>query len=231
MNWENVAIHDASSGYTSNQAAKEEVGRQLAEKVQDGQVIGVGSGSTSYLAILAIAERVRKEKLHVTAVCTSHEVTLACVTVGLPVGSLQQLCPDWAFDGADEVDPERNLIKGRGGAMYLEKIVIDAAPKSYILVDQSKLVTRLGEKFPIPVEVFPVALRLVERELIAMGATEVVMRPATGKDGPIITQSGNLILDVHFKEIGKSFERDIKAITGVIESGLFMGRDVEILVA
>ena len=231
MNWENVAIHDASSGYTSNQAAKEEVGRQLAEKVQDGQVIGVGSGSTSYLAILAIAERVRREKLHVTAVCTSHEVTLACVTAGLPVGSLQQLCPDWAFDGADEVDPERNLIKGRGGAMYLEKIVIDAAPKSYILVDQSKLVKRLGEKFPIPVEVFPVALRLVERELIAMGATEVVMRPATGKDGPIITQSGNLILDVHFKEIGKSFERDIKAITGVIESGLFMGRDVEILVA
>ena len=231
MNWENVAIHDASSGYTSNQAAKEEVGRQIAEKVQDGQVIGVGSGSTSYLAILAIAERVRKEKLHVTAVCTSHEVTLACVTVGLPVGSLQQLCPDWAFDGADEVDPERNLIKGRGGAMYLEKIVIDAAPKSYILVDQSKLVTRLGEKFPIPVEVFPLALRLVERELIAMGATEVVMRPATGKDGPIITQSGNLILDVHFKEIGKSLERDIKAITGVIESGLFMGRDVEILVA
>ena len=119
MNWENVAIHDASSGYTSNQAAKEEVGRQIAEKVQDGQVIGVGSGSTSYLAILAIAERVRKEKLHVTAVCTSHEVTLACVTVGLPVGSLQQLRPDWAFDGADEVDPERNLIKGRGGAMYL----------------------------------------------------------------------------------------------------------------
>ena len=231
MNWENVAIHDASAGYTSNQAAKEEVGRQLAEKVQDGQVIGVGSGSTSYLAILAIAERVRREKLHVTAVCTSHEVTLACVTAGLPVGSLQQLCPDWAFDGADEVDPERNLIKGRGGAMYLEKIVIDAAPKSYILVDQSKLVKRLGEKFPIPVEVFPVALRLVERELIAMGATEVVMRPATGKDGPIITQSGNLILDVHFKEIGKSFERDIKAITGVIESGLFMGRDVEILVA
>jgi ribose 5-phosphate isomerase A len=231
MNWENVKIRDAWTGSTSNQAAKEEVGRQLAAKVQDGQVIGVGSGSTSYLAILAIAERVRKEKLHVTAVCTSHEVTLACAAVGMPVGTLQQLRPDWAFDGADEVDPERNLIKGRGGAMYIEKIMIDSAPKSYILVDQSKLVKRLGENFPIPVEVFPVALRLVEHELIAMGATEIVMRPATGKDGPIITQNGNLILDVHFKEIGKSFERDLKAITGVIETGLFMGRDVEILVA
>jgi ribose 5-phosphate isomerase A len=231
MNWKNVAIHDASAGYTSNQAAKEEVGRRLAEKVQDGQVIGVGSGSTSYLAILAIAERARKEHLKVTAVCTSHEVTLACAAVGLPVVSLQQFCPDWAFDGADEVDPEHNLIKGRGGAMYLEKVVIDAAPHTYILVDHSKLVTRLGEKFPVPVEVLPIALRLVERELMKLGATEIVMRPATGKDGPIITQSGNLILDVHFKEIGKSLERDIKTITGVIESGLFIGRDVEILVA
>ncbi len=109
--------------------------------------------------------------------------------------------------------------------------MIDAAPHGYILVDHSKLVDKLGEKFPIPVEILPVAVRLVERELMALGATEIVMRPATGKDGADVTQSGNLILDVHFKEIGKSLERDIKSITGVIESGLFWGRDVEILVA
>src|SRR5580658_8283960 len=168
MNWENVKIRDAWTGSTSNQAAKEEVGRQLAAKVQDGQVIGVGSGSTSYLVILAIAERVRREKLHVTAVCTSHEVTLACAAVGMPVGTLQQLRPDWAFDGADEVDPERNLIKGRGGAMFMEKVVMQASPRNFILVDQSKLVTRLGGKFPIPVEVLPIALRVVERELAAI---------------------------------------------------------------
>lgn len=227
MNWENLRVPDAWK--VSNREAKEEVARQIAERVQDGQVIGVGSGSTSYLAILAIAERVRKEKLKMTAVCTSTEVTMACAALGIPVGSLLQYRPDWAFDGADEVDPGRNLIKGRGGALYLEKIVIDAAPKSFILVDPSKFVKRIGEKFPIPVEVFPTALHVAERGLAALGATEVAMRMATGKDGPILTEHGNLILDVRFAETPGTLERDIKAITGVIDSGLFQGRDVEIL--
>jgi ribose 5-phosphate isomerase A len=231
MKWDNVAVRDAWSGDVSNRAAKEELGRRIAERVQDGEVIGVGSGSTSYIAIHAIAERVRKERLNVTAVCTSQEVMLACVALDLPVASLLQRRPDWAFDGADEVDPERNLIKGRGGAMFMEKIVMHASPRTFILVDQSKLVARLGEKFPIPVEVLPVTLRLVERELAAIGAIEIVMRPAVKKDGPVITEHGNFILDVRFKEIQKSLERDIKSIPGVIESGLFIGRDVEIVVA
>ena len=229
MNWENLRVPDAWK--VSNREAKEVVARQIAEKVQDGQVIGVGSGSTSYLAILAIAERVRKEKLRMTAVCTSAEVTMACAALGIPVGSLLQHRPDWAFDGADEVDPGRNLIKGRGGALYLEKIVIDASPRSFILVDPSKFVKRLGEKFPIPVEVFPTALHLAERGLAALGATEIAMRMATGKDGPIVTEHGNLLLDVRFAETPATLERDIKAITGVIDSGLFQGRDVEILSA
>lgn len=227
MNWENLRVPDAWK--VSNREAKEVVARQIAERVQDGQVIGVGSGSTSYLAVLAIAERVRKEKLKMTAVCTSAEVTMACAALGIPVGSLLQYRPDWAFDGADEVDPGRNLIKGRGGALYLEKIVIDAAPQSFILVDPSKFVKRLGEKFPIPVEVFPAALHVAERGLAALGAMEIAMRMATGKDGPILTEHGNLILDVRFAETGGTLERDIKAITGVIDSGLFQGRDVEIL--
>jgi ribose 5-phosphate isomerase A len=231
MKWDNVAVRDAWSGEVSNRAAKEELGRRIAERVQDGEVIGVGSGSTSYIAIHAIAERVRKERLNVTAVCTSQEVTLACVALDLPVASLLQRRPDWAFDGADEVDPERNLIKGRGGAMFMEKVVMHASPRNFILVDQSKLVTKLGEKFPIPVEVLPITLRFVERELAAIGAIQIVMRPAVKKDGPVITEHGNFILDVRFKEIQKSLERDIKSIPGVIESGLFIGRDVEIVVA
>jgi len=231
MNWERLAVRDAWSGDVSNRAAKEELGRRIAERVQDGQVIGVGSGSTSYIAIHAIAERARKERLSVTAVCTSQEVTLACVALDLPVASLLQRRPDWAFDGADEVDPERNLIKGRGGAMFMEKIVMHASPRNFILVDQSKLVTKLGEKFPIPVEVLPITLRLVEGELAAIGATAIVMRLAVKKDGPVITEHGNFILDVRFKEIHKALERDIKSIPGVIESGLFIGRDVEIVVA
>jgi ribose 5-phosphate isomerase A len=231
MRWDNVAVRDAWSGDVSNRAAKEELGRRIAERVQDGEVIGVGSGSTSYIAIHAIAERVRKERLNVTTVCTSQEVTLACVALDLPVASLLQRRPDWAYDGADEVDPERNLIKGRGGAMFMEKIVMHSSPRNFILVDQSKLVKRLGEKFPIPVEVLPITLRFVERELAAIGATEIVMRLAVKKDGPVITEHGNFILDVRFKEIHKALERDIKSVPGVIESGLFMGRDVEIVVA
>jgi ribose 5-phosphate isomerase A len=146
------------------------------------------------------------------------------------VGTLLQYCPDWSFDGADEVDGERNMIKGRGGAMFLEKIVMQASPRNYILVDQSKLVARLGEKFAIPVEVLPMALRVVERELSRLGTTEQALRLAVKKDGPEITEHGNLILDVRFPQIGKSLERDLAAIPGVIESGLFMGRDIEVMV-
>jgi ribose 5-phosphate isomerase A len=203
----------------------------MADKVQDGQVIGVGSGSTAYLAVHAIAERVRRENLRASVICTSPELTLACTAVGLPVVSLLQRRPDWAFDGADEVDPGRNLIKGRGGAMFMEKVLMHASPRNFILVDPSKLVPKLGAAFPIPVEVLPIALRLVEYELQAIGAVGIVLRLAAGKDGPVVTENGNLILDVRFADIHQELERDIKAVPGVIESGLFWGRDVEIVVA
>lgn len=231
MNWDHARPYNTFSGTITHAAAKQELARQIAGRVQDGQVIGVGSGSTAYVAIQAIAERVRREKLKISAVCTSPEVTLSCAALDLPVGSLWQVRPDWSFDGADEADPERNLIKGRGGAMFMEKVMMHASPKSFILVDRSKLVPKLGTKFPIPVEVLPIALRVVEFELQGLGAAEAVLRMAVGKDGPVITENGNFILDVRFPEIGKSLERDIKAIPGVIESGLFWGRDVEIVVS
>ncbi len=230
MNWETNAAYKWA-GTISNRAAKEEVGRRVAGNVEDGQVIGVGSGSTALVAIQAIADRIRREDLRISAICTSAEVTLACAAAGIPVTSLLEGRPDWYFDGADEVDSARNMIKGRGGAMYMEKILMRSAAKTYILVDQSKLVSRLGEKFPVPVEVFPVALHLVERELLRLGVVDMALRPAGGKDGPVISEHGNLILDVRFREIHQSLETEIKAITGVIESGLFMGYAVELLVA
>jgi ribose 5-phosphate isomerase A len=231
MKWDKAAVYDSWPVAISNRAAKEALGRQMADKVEDGQVVGVGSGSTAYLAVLAIGERVRREELGVSVICTSPELTLVCAAVGLPVASLLQARPDWAFDGADEVDPDRNLIKGRGGAMFMEKVLMWASPRNFILVDPSKLVSKLGTKFPIPVEVLPVALRLVEYELQALGATEMPLRLAVGKDGPVVTENGNFILDVRFGAIHKELERDIKAIPGVIESGLFWGRDIEIIVA
>jgi len=230
MNWD-AKTYNSWQGTVSNRDAKEELGRRIAAKVEDGHVIGVGSGSTAAIAIQIIAERVRVERMRVTAICTSAEVTLACAAAGLAVGSLLALCPDWAFDGADEVDPQRNLIKGRGGAMFLEKVVMQASPKNYILVDQSKLVQKLGEKFAVPVEVLPLAFRVVERELAKIGATEVSPRIAVKKDGPVITENGNFILDVRFAQIGPALEKDINGIPGVIDSGLFWGRDVELMVA
>ena len=229
MNWDNSARYAAWNGEISNRKAKEAVGRQIAEHVKDGAVLGVGSGSTAYLAITAIAERVRREKLRVSAVCTSSEVSLACAANGIPVTSLLQAQPDWYFDGADEVDPGHNLIKGRGGAMYMEKVMMSAAPKTYILVDHSKIVEKLGGKFPIPVEFSPVTLHVVERELVKIGAVDITLRMAVKKDGPVITENGNFILDVKFAEIRPTLETEIKTITGVIESGLFMGRAIEVI--
>jgi len=231
MNWDNTATYNTWAVPIANRSAKEELGRRMADMVQDGQVIGVGSGSTAYVAIQLIADRVQRQQLRIAVICTSPELTLACAALDLPVASLLERRPDWAFDGADEVDPARNLIKGRGGAMFMEKILMWSSPRNFIMVDRSKLVPHLGVKFPIPVEVLPVALRLVEHELKAIGATEMTLRMAVKKDGPVITENGNLILDVRFADIHKELERDIKAIPGVIESGLFWGRDVEIVVS
>lgn len=106
-----------------------------------------------------------------------------------------------------------------------------ASPLNYIIVDNSKLVDKLGSKFPIPVEVFPTALMHAEASLKALGAIEVMLRPAQGKDGPVISENGNLILDVRFDIIGNDMENKINCITGVIESGLFQNQSVEIIVA
>jgi ribose 5-phosphate isomerase A len=216
---------------TANRAAKEKLAAGIAQKVKDGDVIGAGSGSTSLLAIAAIGARLKREHLRCTAIATSIEAELACIASGIPMASLVAARPDWSFDGADEVDPGRNLIKGRGGAMFKEKMLIHASRKPYILVDRSKLVEKLGTRFPVPVEVHPLGLTVVEAGLAKLGATDVTLRPAMGKDGPVVTENGNLIFDVRFPAIGPDTERQIKSIPGVIESGLFWGLPVEVLVA
>ncbi|WLD93328.1 ribose 5-phosphate isomerase A [Alkalihalobacillus sp. AL-G] len=230
MNWENkIATTLQWSSEISNKEQKEKVAQKVAERVKDGDVIGVGSGSTSFLALQAISEKVKVEGLNVLAIPTSHEVSLTCSILGIPTTTLLNAKPDWAFDGADEVDPNKSLIKGRGGAMFAEKIVMKSSSENYILVDQSKFVSKLGEKFAVPVEVDPRAVNLVEVELDKLGATEVNLRLAVSKDGPVLTEAGNIILDVRFKEIPNSYEKEIKSIPGVIETGLFVGFPVEIL--
>lgn len=214
-----------------NQNGKQKVAQQIAGMVNDGDILGVGSGSTVYLALLAIAERIKAEKLKVLAIPTSVEISMFCSKLGIPMTTLYEHTPDWLFDGADEVDPQNSLIKGRGGAMFKEKLLIASSPRNYIIVDDSKIVDKIGTNFPIPIEVFPQALLHVEAELKKLGANSIVLRPAKGKDGPVITENNNLILDCYFDEVPDTMERDIKSITGVIESGLFIGYKLEIIVA
>lgn len=232
MNWQSDILRDLSwSDNIINREEKQKVADEIAKKVKDGDILGVGSGSTSFLALRAIAKKVKEEGLSIKAIPTSIEISLFCTKLGIPLTTLYEHRPDWLFDGADEVDPKRSLIKGRGGAMFKEKLMISSSPVNYILVDESKIVGKLGSKFPVPVEVFPQALMHVEAELKKIGASSLVLRPAKGKDGPVITENGNLILDARFSEIGDDMEQKIKSITGVIESGLFINYNVEIIIA
>lgn len=231
MNWQSNLIKNLPwSDTIINREGKQKVAEKIAEKVKDGDVLGVGSGSTVYLSLIAIAEKIKAEKLNIKAIPTSIEISMFCSKLGIPLTSMVEARPDWLFDGADEVDPKHSLIKGRGGAMFKEKLLISSSPKNYIIIDDSKWVDKLGTNFPVPIEVFPAALLHVEEELEKLGAS-LTLRPAKGKDGPIITENGNLILDARFEEITDDMELKIKAITGVIESGLFINYNVEVLVA
>lgn len=224
MKWNSRIVSDLGWPVAiDNRGEKEALARQMSGLLRDGEVIGVGAGSTVYLSLLAIAEKIHREKIHIRVIPGSAEMSMVCMRLGIPQTTLSESKPDWAFDGADEVDPAHNLLKGRGGALFKEKLLICSSPVTYILIDQSKKVSRLGEKFPVPVEVFPGAIALVEERLLHLGATQIQLRPAQGKDGPVYTENGNLILDVHFSMIEDRLEQQIKAIPGVIESGLFMG--------
>ena len=215
MEWENQLIQELQwSNKISNKASKELVAQEIAGLAKDGDVIGAGSGSTVYLTLFALAQRVKQESLHIEIIPASAEISMTCIQLGLPQTTLWNKRPDWTFDGADEVDPHNNLIKGRGGAMFKEKLLI-----------------KLGSKYPIPVEVFPHALSHVENEIRLLGASKISLRLAEGKDGPVFTENGNFILDIHLSNIVPDLEQKLKAITGVIESGLFIGYDITVLMA
>jgi ribose 5-phosphate isomerase A len=224
MDWNSNLLDQLSQGLNiKNKEEKLKAADKIARRVSDGDVIGIGSGSTSLLAIQAIAERVTKGDLNVKVIPTSLEINFACQHFKLSVTDLSNDRPDWYFDGADEVDPALNLNKGRGGALFKEKLLMSSCEERYILIDSSKFVAALNTKFPIPIEIHPAALSYVEYELIKLGSSQISLRLAGGKDGPVITENSSLILDVYFKEVNPTLEKDIKSITGVLESGLFQG--------
>lgn len=229
MNWNKDILTKFKFKNIENMEEKENTVVKILSLVKDGQVIGFGSGSTSYLATVAIAEKIKKENINIMAIPTSFEIKMLCDYLDIPTTSLNEKKPDWSFDGADEVDTNNWLIKGRGGAMFKEKLNIVNSPITYILIDESKRVKKLGEKFKIPVECFREAINFVKEELIKLGAENIEIREAKGKDGPVITENGNLILDAKFNNITEDLERKIKSIPGVIESGLFIGYNIEVI--
>lgn len=213
----------------TNLDVKLDVARRVALRAADGDVIGIGSGSTAYLTLWAIGTRAREEQLGVQVIPTSYETEVAAGTLALPLARLGQATPDWGVDGADEVDPAGRLLKGRGGALFREKLLWNTAAAMVLVIDPSKRVPRLGVRFPVPIEVHPNAVEIVGRRLQDLGCREALLRAGGGKDGPAITEAGFVLVDAHFDEIPPGLHAEIKAVPGVLETGLFEGYDYEIV--
>ncbi|XRP97125.1 ribose-5-phosphate isomerase RpiA [Methanocaldococcus sp. 16A] len=207
----------------SNEDLKLKVAKEAVKLVKDGMVIGLGTGSTAALFIRELGNRIQEEELTVFGIPTSFEAKMLAMQYEIPLVTLDEYDVDIAFDGADEVEEKTLfLIKGGGGCHTQEKIVDYNANEFVVLVDESKLVKKLGEKFPIPVEVLPSAYRVVIRALSEMGG-EAVIRLGDRKRGPVITDNGNMIIDVFMKNINDpiELEKEINNIPGVVENGIF----------
>ncbi|MEO2117840.1 MAG: ribose-5-phosphate isomerase RpiA, partial [Methanocaldococcus sp.] len=206
----------------SNEDLKLKVAKEAVKLVKDGMVIGLGTGSTAALFIRELGNRIQEEELTVFGIPTSFEAKMLAMQYGIPLVTLDEYDVDIAFDGADEVEEKTLfLIKGGGGCHTQEKIVDYNANKFVVLVDESKLVKKLGEKFPIPVEVIPSAYRVVMRSLSKIGG-EAVIRLGERKRGPVITDNGNMIIDVFMKvDDAVELEKEINNIPGVVENGIF----------
>jgi ribose 5-phosphate isomerase A len=213
----------------TNLDEKRVVAERIATKVTDGALIGIGSGSATYMALWAIGQRVERESLAITIATSSYETEMAAHTLGIPTVPLGSVQPEWGVDGADEVDPDGRLLKGRGGAMFMEKILWTTCLKMYLAIDPSKHVERLGQGFPIPIEVDRHAVDLVGRALDRLGSKSWTLRIATGKDGPIVTEWGNFVIDAWFDQIPQGLHAQLKSLPGVIETGLFEGFAFEII--
>jgi len=214
----------------------EELKRQAAERaveyIQSGMVVGLGTGSTAVFAVRRIGELLAAGRLQrIVGIPTAEVTAREAERAGVPLGTLDDHpSVDVTIDGADEIDPQLNLIKGLGGALLREKIVAAASRRLIIIADAGKRVEQLGTRAPVPVEVIRFARRPVADYLASLGARVVERR----KDGErFITDEGNLILDCHFPGLPNPSEMAqlIRAQPGVVEHGLFLGMATEAIVA
>jgi ribose 5-phosphate isomerase A len=207
------------------QEAKKKAALEAVKHVKSGFVVGLGSGSTAAFAIEELGERVKHGNLHIVGVPTSYQAFMLAVDCGIPITTLDEHPKiDVTIDGADQITPGLNLIKGMGAALAREKIVAAASNLNIIIADHGKKVKLLGENNQsVPIEVLPFAISLVKRKIIAEGGTPV-LREGKGKLGPVITDNGNAIIDANFGEITKPGKLDTKLrmIPGVVETGFFV---------
>jgi ribose 5-phosphate isomerase A len=207
------------------ETAKKNAAKEAVRNVKDGSVVGLGSGSTAAFAIEELGNRIKREGLHVLGVPTSYQAFMLAVKHRIQITTLEEHPTlDLTIDGADQIDEELNLIKGMGGALAREKIVASASKRLIIVADESKKVKVLGENsHPVPIEVLPFAASYVMRKAGDVGG-KPVLREGARKVGPVITDNGDFIIDVGFGPIPKPerLERELKAISGVVETGLFV---------
>jgi ribose 5-phosphate isomerase A len=219
---------------SENQAQyKKEAAEYAVQFVQSGMTIGLGTGSTAIFATRRIAELYKSGQLRdIVAFATSRAVWQEAVKLGIPM--LTEDLPqeiDVTIDGADEVDPGLNLIKGGGGALLREKIVAQASRREIIIVDESKLSPQLGTRWPVPVEVLPYGWQSQSRYLTSLGAGAIVRRLPDGSE--FRTDQGNMILDSRFGRIAdlEALAEKLAARAGIVEHGLFLNLADDVIVA
>lgn len=206
------------------ESLKRRAALKAADYVKDGMVVGLGTGSTAKHLVIALAERV-KAGMNIRGVPTSQDTATLAEQYGIPlIDADHRWDIDVALDGADQVDPSFNLIKGGGGALLKEKIVAASAKQFIVMIDHTKQVPILGGSFPLPVEVIPFGWGGTARQIETLTKSRVVLRERNGT--PFKTEAGNLIVDVQIAAIDRprDLETALNEIPGVVESGLFVGR-------
>lgn len=208
------------------QIMKQEVGKAAAARVKSDSIVGLGTGSTTAYAIEYLGKRLQQGEIkNIVGIPTSFQAEVLAKKYGIPLTTLDAVDRiDIAIDGADEVDPQKNLIKGGGAAHTREKVVDSLAEEFIVVVDGNKLVDKLGSTFLLPVEVIPMAIAPVMRSLAKLGG-KPELRMGIKKAGPVVTDQGNLVVDVKFEQIDNpaELEKTINNIPGVLENGLFVG--------
>jgi ribose 5-phosphate isomerase A len=204
---------------------KQEVGKAAAALVKSGTIVGLGTGSTTAYAIEYIGERLKSGEIKdIVGVPTSFQAEVLAKKYGIPLTTLDAIDHiDIAIDGADEVDPQKNLIKGGGAAHTREKVVDYLANQFVVVVDGGKMVDKLGSTFAVPVEVIPMAITPVMNAIAKMGG-KAELRMGIKKAGPVITDQGNMVVDVRFDDIPDpaNLEKTLNNIPGVLENGIFV---------